>query len=186
VASSYQALFEEFNQQYFAGRLPHYRVVVVPSITRLGEQGRILRRRRLIELQILSPQEEMVATLLHEMAHAATNDHHAARWQEEMYRLQHLGAPICPEDVPLIRRLTRALVREAAEAALTDVPALTARQFLRGLAYDNRRSQADFQRRYPWAVDVFRTTQKQHRAAGRVRHQARERIRQALAVQSAG
>ena len=29
----YQALFGEFNQQYFGGRLPHYRIEVVDRIS---------------------------------------------------------------------------------------------------------------------------------------------------------
>ena len=108
-------LFDDFNAQYFDGALDRYRVEVTDGITRRGESGKVYSRQRLIRIHRGS-EAEMVATLLHEMAHAATNDYHGALWQQEMVRLRDLGAPVAPADLEerVARRLTREFVESIA------------------------------------------------------------------------
>ena len=107
-----QEMFRKFNLRYFAGRLPEYRVFVVYDVwywetTRCGYQPTFpsafegagfvdfAQRRIFIRfLPNLSDGWTMAATLLHEMAHAATGGDHDEYWISEMSRLKLLGAPI--------------------------------------------------------------------------------------------
>jgi SprT-like family len=83
--------FQDLNQRYFDERLPRYQVIVAPQLRHAS--GRIARRSRRIYLQPTSP-DLLIRLLLHEMAHAATNDHHGPLWLTEMRRLQAMGAPV--------------------------------------------------------------------------------------------
>jgi hypothetical protein len=69
--------FQDLNQRYFAGRLPRYQVIISPHLR--YATGKIARRSRRIYLQPSFP-DVMLRILLHEMAHAATNDHHGPLW----------------------------------------------------------------------------------------------------------
>jgi hypothetical protein len=91
-----QALFHDFNQRYFDGKLPRYRVEVVEQLGVLVA-GQIEKKQRCILL--LASALEPLATLLHEMAHAATNKFHGTQWQAEMRRLAKAGAPVDPNDL---------------------------------------------------------------------------------------
>ena len=81
-------VLQDLNQRYFAGGLPRYQVIVAPQLHHAS--GRLQRSRR-IYLQPTFP-DVMLQILLHEMAHASTNDHCAPLWRAEMQRLQALGA----------------------------------------------------------------------------------------------
>jgi len=159
----FQSLFQEFNLKYFDGRLPHYHVKVVSDITRAGEQGQINRKRRLIRL---TPGDCMEATLVHEMAHAASNVHHAAKWQGEMKRLLVAGAPVCEVDLPIGPpvRITKGIFRKEVEGALHSEDCaqidfrLFIREFLRSVG--GAPSIAAFERTYPWARAEFAATKK--------------------------
>jgi hypothetical protein len=90
--------FDDLNQRYFKGRLPRYRVRLVSAIPQPSGDigitwGQIDRRRKTITLR-RAPAAELCENLLHEMAHAATNEWHGPKWLAEMKRLQALGAPI--------------------------------------------------------------------------------------------
>ncbi len=131
----YQTLFQEFNQGYFQGALPRYRSEVVDRITWRNESGRTYRRRRLIRL-LESEEKTMVFTLLHEMAHAATNDHHAARFQEEMKRLNSFRAPLDPSALsgPIQpKRLIKSLFKSFIHATLVDDQSITLWQWSKWL-----------------------------------------------------
>jgi hypothetical protein len=108
----FQEMYRTFNNQYFAGRLPEYRVLVVydvwfwetqrcsyspvysPAAEATGfidfEGRRILVRFR----PHFKCGGSMPGTLLHEMAHAATDGGHGDTWENEMARLKLLGAPV--------------------------------------------------------------------------------------------
>lgn len=84
-----QEQFDKFNQTYWGGRLPRYRVIVS---TRYGGQGMCLKDARRIWLTPgLNGSLEKV--LLHEMCHAAASGYHGEKWLAEMLRLAELGAP---------------------------------------------------------------------------------------------
>jgi hypothetical protein len=91
-------LFHQFNGMYFAGTLPAYHIRVVGYITSMSEHGRCLRNRKLIKLSKRTD-KVMIGTLLHEMAHAATTDHHGLEWRKEMIRLREAGAPLQGDDL---------------------------------------------------------------------------------------
>jgi SprT-like family len=179
LSKQYQALFDELNCRYFNGRLPAYRIKVVDRLNWLNGRGEITRRTRLIRLQKRAAEaDEMISTLLHEMAHAATNDHHAHKWREEMARLQRLGAPIAPIDLQTPPRVTRSFVRQVAEDALGDQPDAPLRGFIRWFIYEYGYAQSAtaFRRKYPWAARVFSETRKRTRKEQEAMEALRERI----------
>jgi hypothetical protein len=92
------ALFKQFNDEYWGGRLPAYSIHVVANMTSLGEWGRWLKKRKLIEILRGLTDEDATSTLLHEMAHAATNGGHDVPWKREMIRLLSAGAPLANTD----------------------------------------------------------------------------------------
>jgi hypothetical protein len=111
----FQELFRTFNDQYFAGRLPEYRIQVVydvwyweterygyPASPALFEASGFIafdQRRILIRfLSFLKVGLTMQGVLLHEMAHAATDGDHGDNWTNEMLRLKLLGAPVDKDD----------------------------------------------------------------------------------------
>ena len=166
-----QAQFHEFNQRYFGGKLPRYRVRVVDYIPKQREHGHINRKQRLICLLAGHQDACMIATLLHEMAHAATNDQHADRFMEEMKRLLSVSAPITYEaDIKPYKekerftpkRLTRTFLRCAAEEAIMGAPTTPLRAFVRWfvLDYGYADSSAEFMRKFPWVSHVFREVKK--------------------------
>jgi SprT-like family len=83
----FQRLFDHYNRRFFGGRLPRYTVVISDRFT----GGRCDRLHRTI---FLNPRSASGKLLLHEMAHAATNDRHGKNWQSEMQRLISLGARV--------------------------------------------------------------------------------------------
>jgi hypothetical protein len=104
----FQGMFQTFNTQFFAGRLPYYRVLVVYDVwyweterLRLppcfppayGAHGFIDFAGRHILIRFLAEGVTMLQTLIHEMAHAATDGGHGDKWKGEMLRLKLLGAP---------------------------------------------------------------------------------------------
>ena len=113
----YQQMFEDFNKQCFAGRLPNYKILVVYDIwhwetERLGypwfdppacEAGGFIDfAGRQIFLRFLADHIfgwTMAEFLIHEMAHAATDGAHDANWQTEMLRLKAMGAPVRDDDI---------------------------------------------------------------------------------------
>jgi SprT-like family len=140
--------FREMNQRYFAGRLPSYQVIVTSHLRHAD--GRIARRSRRIYLRP-APADMLLEALLHEMAHAATNDYHGPRWQAEMHRLQQLGAPVGPN--PYLERvsLSRWLVLDKGYDAFYANPRLTDVQVARWLQYAYGFSSGhSLLRAYPW------------------------------------
>ena len=112
----FQETFERFNRQYFAGRLPDYKVLVVydvwywetercgfPAVLApaAGSTGFIDFSARQIFVRFMGQFTlgmTMEGHLIHEMAHAATDGGHGKNWKAEMARLKELGAPITDRD----------------------------------------------------------------------------------------
>lgn len=117
----------------------------------------------------------MIAVLLHEMAHAVTNDFHGPRFRAEVERLIGLGAPVDPMDasgewVPV---LTRGLVKNTASDALAALPGLTLPRFLRVFAHDYAGlSEAATLRRYPWVRRAFRDAKAEYDDMRRAQEEA--------------
>src|SRR6059036_3448959 len=135
----YQSLFEELNQHYFHGRLRNYRIEIVArdfvsDYLSPATVGLTQVRQKLIQLR-KQFSLEMIATLLHEMAHAATPHtgyhHHSWKWRQEIERLRKLGAPIDEPPVLDLNRLTKSFVRHDACDVLWYNLAITPLHFAR-------------------------------------------------------
>jgi hypothetical protein len=157
---------QDLNQRYFAGRLPRYPVIVAPQLHHAS--GRIARRSRRIYLQLTFP-DVMLQILLHEMAHASTNDHHGPLWRAEMQRLQALGAPVeeptsDKERIPL----TRQLVCDAGYDAFFSQPELSSIHVARWLQHEYGFSSGhSLMQAYPWVTRVLHEARQEateHRA----------------------
>jgi hypothetical protein len=85
-----QSMFDRFNQRYWCGRLPRYRVI---QSDRFGGRGMCRRRQKTIHIADGLCRKEAEITLLHEMCHAATRGGHGNAWLAEMLRLAKMGAP---------------------------------------------------------------------------------------------
>jgi hypothetical protein len=84
-----QSLFTEYNQLYFGGRLPRYKVLLTTN------HSRCERRKR--SIYINPDKEDVPVILLHEMVHAAVGPGHEKIWRDEVRRLVELGAPLQEE-----------------------------------------------------------------------------------------
>jgi hypothetical protein len=101
LSSQFTELFQEFNTRYFGGRLPTYKVEVGYAADWLFTRWDGLeicdsvhyRVLRLIRIRARKSKEEMVCSLLNEMAHVATNDFHGPKWAAQIERLVVEGAP---------------------------------------------------------------------------------------------
>jgi len=158
-----RALFKQFNEEYWGGRLPAHSIRVVVRMTSLGEWGRWLKKRRLIEIQRGLSGEDMISTLLHEMAHAATNGGHGMTWKRDMIRLRLAGAPLANTDRVIRlddgygKPIGRKQFRCAMQDLFSDAPELSLscalRHFIR--TEGGPPTIAAFLWKYPWARTVF-------------------------------
>jgi hypothetical protein len=94
-------LFQRYNQLYWSGKLPEYRIVDAPT---LGCLGRCDPRRRTIEIDVQKhkSERELRSTLLHEMCHVAAHRNgsrgHDAKFFEQLEQLLRKKAPISIAD----------------------------------------------------------------------------------------
>lgn len=160
-----RVLFQQFNAQYFCGRLPPYAIRAVtriPSRIHLDPCGRIRRKRRLIEIA-RGPDDEVTSTLLHEMAHAATTSGHGMTWKREMIRLREEGAPLVSPDLDVDTadwdgsRVSRTHFRRVIEDMLQDIPGITLSAAVRGFIREEGGPPtiSGFLKKYPWVPKVF-------------------------------
>src|SRR5712664_3759570 len=122
-----QSLFTEYNQRYFGGRLPRYKVLLTNDCSRCER-----RKRR---IYINPHKEDASVPLLHEMAHAAVGRGHGKVFRDELRRLVEVGAPLQEEletYAPKNEITPKQLLSEFFEVGL-DAPDVTwpeARQYL--------------------------------------------------------
>jgi len=158
-SSVLQRAYEDFNDRYFGGKLPRYRVEVVDRVSSARESGEVNRRAKLIRIQrnLLNVMRE---TLIHEMAHVRTNDFHGPRWKAEVQRLLQLGAPISPDELSRAPAVTREMVAGVASNLLCDRPGASFRDFVCWIADQHLcMSPAQALRRFPWIRRVYREAQ---------------------------
>ena len=102
ASKEFGGIYREFNEKYFSNGLPHYRVRVAFGLHTLANEpvyqggvsaGLIRFQERCIYLRY-TLYRSMEETLIHEMAHAATNGDHGEEWLTEMRRLKDAGAPV--------------------------------------------------------------------------------------------
>ena len=161
-------LFQQFNAQYFDGRLPSYSIRVVDRKGRCN--GEIYKQRRLIEIQSEMPEDLTISFLVHEMAHAATSEHHGMPWKREMIRLRKAGAPLIEADRRIKLddwdgvRVSKKQFRPFVEDALFGgAPNITLNAAVRGFIHDEggAKTISEFLKRYPWARQMFRNLKKE-------------------------
>jgi hypothetical protein len=165
--------FGEFNAQYFNNRLPPYSIRVVPEIKSDSIDGHVYgrckKKRRLIEIRQGLRDEEAISTLLHEMAHAGTNDGHGPKWWREMIRLREAGAPLTAFDHHFDfggRRVTKRMFASHVWGFLCQGLMLTLPQaislFIMNNGY-NTATVSTFRKKYPWAGAVLKDIKKAFR-----------------------
>jgi hypothetical protein len=163
--------FNQYNKQYFKGRIPAYSIRVVGHITALGEGGRCKRDRNLIEIAH-QPDDEAISTLLHEMVHAATTDTHAMAWKRMMIRLREAGAPFANADLDVAigdwdgLHVARNHFRGVVQDTLMDAPDITfsdaVRHFIR--CEGGAPTISAFVEKCPWAKAMFARAKKENDA----------------------
>ena len=86
-------LFATYNRRFWKNRLAAWRVDT--SGDHQGGYGFCDSRNKRIHVRLSTHSDdyEVRATLVHEMAHAATNTYHGPQWRKEMERLRSEGAP---------------------------------------------------------------------------------------------
>ena len=169
-------LFEDFNNKYFYGKLPRYRVIVVDCVPDRVHcsHGKHYKKQRLIKLRRCD-EKMMVETLLHEMVHAATGDGHGKRFRDKMEELRGKGATTEEEVLPK-PRLSKQVVRDYLEDILEKVPDVTLTQFAQYLVREygySTSAQALF-KSYPWVQKAYRETKRDWKDM----RQSREELRQ--------
>jgi hypothetical protein len=96
LSGIFAKLYAEFNEHYFAGRLPTHRVVVMhaaPEAKVKSNFARVDEQLREIIIVYDGRPEEMISLLIDTMAHIATGPDAKSNWQQELDRLYDLGAP---------------------------------------------------------------------------------------------
>jgi hypothetical protein len=105
LSAAFAGIYREFNQKYFGAQLPEYSVHVVIDLHEFDNEpidfdsdfgitnGLIRVGERSIYVRY-TWRHSMEETLIHEMAHAATNAAHGEEWLAEMRRLKEAGAPV--------------------------------------------------------------------------------------------
>jgi hypothetical protein len=102
LSTAYRSLFRDLNREYFGERLPLYDVRVVFDIETFAVEpvdpdavfdGLIRFEEQCIYIRYTN-KASMDHAIIHEMAHAATNEGHDEDWLNEMDRLKKAGAPI--------------------------------------------------------------------------------------------
>ena len=178
INKKYRALFKRFNEEYFDGKLPRYRIQVVNSISsKLHPLGHCNRRRRLIRIRE-AEEGSMIETLIHEMAHAATNDNHGPIWKEEMNRLHTVGAPIDLRDLDRQQNhLTKSLIEDLVLEGSDDVTVQAIAQHV-VYWYGFADSGAELLRKYPWIRKAFREARSERRRLKKLRDEFRRKMGQ--------
>ena len=92
LSKKFSELFQLFNERYYGGDLPSYKVLVCYTVNYF-ETSELHRESRVIRI-LASSEPVMVARLLGEMARVATTDEYGEKWNDEANRLAGAGAPI--------------------------------------------------------------------------------------------
>ena len=170
-------LFDELNRKYFGGKL-RKRPVRWAAWKREPQDGLCTPRAIYIRRGISS--ECVAQTLVHEMCHIGTGKGHGKRFNTALARVKAIGAPIYPADLASNyydphKELPSTIENIAMERSLT-----TWRQVRKALASELVRSQAEVERRYPWA----RKRWMRKRAEFEANERAIEALRKKLAQRS--
>jgi SprT-like family len=180
-----RALFFDFNERYWGGRLPAYHIRCVDHITWLEESGFCNRQRKLIRInRCLLDDAGAVSCLLHEMAHAATRNNHGMKWKAEMIRLREAGAPlVCPDSTIALddwsgEHVPKSDFQAVIGDALIDDPAINlskaVRRFIRSRGGEFTVSA--FLRKYPWVRRAFSELKRESRERAKRRSAFRAKV----------
>ncbi len=131
-------LFAYYNRKFWNAELNRWRAET--SENHPGLYGFCDRKSKRVYVRLSRhhSDQEVRATLIHEMAHAATNSGHSRKWRTEMERLREAGAPTVPLDF-LTPYSCRTVVTDFIDAARSEASWEEALQFvgpLHGLTND--------------------------------------------------
>jgi hypothetical protein len=175
----WQTRFREYNATYFGGQLPDYRIDVLAR-DQIDALGRIDRTAQQIVLRVMKSADEMQFTLIHEMAHAASEDRHHRAWRAEMRRLAAARAPVDRLEMRVVgtsERLAEQLIYDRALYYLVwQCPQPTlhrfARLFVEELGY--ARSGAALLRKHLWIASTFARARRDSKCTYRLRSPCRQ------------
>jgi hypothetical protein len=99
----------------------------------------------------------MRCTLIHEMAHVATNNYHGGKFRTEMQRLSQSGAPVEEADLREgLQYVTRAEVEGTASQYFCEFPGDSVREAVGRIGRERYNMTAKaFKRRFPWATQAI-------------------------------
>ena len=111
-----QRLFQNYNRKFWKGQLAGW--IVNAEENHYVAQGYCNRKTKCISVRWEAHRTDMEvrATLVHEMAHAASSVYHGRVWRNEMGRLKKAGAPTSPLDF-LVPYTARKIVTTFMDAA---------------------------------------------------------------------
>lgn len=153
-------LFDEFNQQFFGGRKPKYRVVFSNARDFGHFQGKCSQKRRLIQLRNGLSGDKLRQTLLHEMCHIGCT-HHGKKFQARLQKLAEQGEVWALKEVEMYRdglsyNQDTAMLRASLDEIAIASPQLTFRSLINHIAQDEGDTPAGVIRRYPWLKAAWR------------------------------
>ena len=94
LSYKFTVFFNRFNQDYFDGKLPQFKVNVLNHMDNHFQTAEILRDQKVIRI-LAASEGNMVMRLLAEMARiASSDDGYGEAWEAEMTRLDRAGAPV--------------------------------------------------------------------------------------------
>jgi hypothetical protein len=113
-------LFEHYDLRFWSGRLSGWSVIDSEECAGLYGQCDPTRKLILVRLRTHDSDFEVRATVVHEMAHAASSLGHDEEWHTEIMRLKALGAPTNTLDLLVPYDEMRSLVTSFIDAARSD------------------------------------------------------------------
>ena len=120
TAARLRRLFDRYNSKFWNCRLQNWEVTFSESCPGLMGHCDDETKRISIRLSVHTNDRGVRATLVHEMAHAATSGDHDEVWLSEMLRLKKAGAPTEPLDF-LVPYEARSIVTSFMEYATNGV-----------------------------------------------------------------
>lgn len=148
-----QTWFDQFNQQYFSGRLSKWKLVVGdspdPDVVDVGGSCDSKTKTIYVTERSLHDSREAQGMLLHEMVHARVGGYHGDKFKQELTRLKNLGAPVSEVDFTEGMRPNADYVRERIDDALLE--GLTLKQAQENAAWEYGMSRAALLHRFPGA-----------------------------------
>jgi hypothetical protein len=151
-------MYQEFNAQFWKGRLPDYRVTYYQLPP--GTRGQCSSKRRLIRISRTLPSSQLRRVLLHEMCHIGC-PYHGKKFLERLDRLFKMGEKWAEEEIKLYRdsETYNAAVSDMGynlSLAMMDEHVPTYREAVQHFSAEFALTPTEFKRRFPWFRSHYR------------------------------